>query len=358
MSSSEAASPRSKTEELLARAELAIARGLFNLPTTWKLRISGRPPLEIDGAALHPDMQLLLATQRWRGVGTLWAPEVRVARANMREGATRYADAPPVASVENLEIPGPAGPLRARHYVPAGAGRAPLLVYFHGGGFTLGDLDTHDMPCRLLARSAHAQVLSIDYRLAPEHPYPAALDDGHSALRWARDHAAELGADPQRIALGGDSAGGNMSTVIAIDCAHRGGPALRAQLMIYPPTDMAGTSPSRQLFGEGLALTRRDTDWFNEQYLQNVSADDPRVSPLRAKDLSGLPPALIVTAGFDALRDEGEAYAGALRRAGNHVVSWRERGLLHGFVNYAGVSREARAAVERIGHALGELLQS
>jgi acetyl esterase/lipase len=294
---------------------------------------------------------------RWRGTRSLTAPDVRVARANMHEGSTRYADAPQVGAVRDFEIETAAGPLRVRHYSPVGVGPDPLLVFFHGGGFSLGDIETHDLPCRLLVRSARAHVLSVDYRLAPEHPFPAALDDAQAAVRWAIEHAAKLGADPQRVAVGGDSAGGNLATVIAHDFARDGGPSLRAQLLIYPPTDLAGEFPSRKLFGEGLVLTRRDADWFDAQYMQNVTAAEPRVSPLRAADLSGLCPALVVTAGFDALRDEGEAYAGALRRAGNHVVSWRERGLLHGFVNYAGISRESRAAVKRIGNALSELLR-
>jgi acetyl esterase len=347
--------PKWNAEELYARAEFAIARGLFNLPSSWQVRISGRPALALDGQQLHPDMQLLLATLRWRGQEpSLSAARVEIARANMREATTRFADAPAVGAVRNFTIPGPGGRLRVRHYAPVGSAPAPLLVYLHGGGFALGDLDTHDLPCRLLCRHADTHVLSIDYRLAPEHPYPAALEDGHAALRWAAEHAAELGADPQRLAIGGDSAGANLSTVIARD----GGPRLQAQLLIYPCTDMLGQWPSRKLFADGMILTSRDMDWFNMLYVQDMPRDEPRISPLRAADLARLPQALLVTAGFDPLRDEGEAYAGALRRAGNHVISWRERGLLHGYVNYAGLSRESRSAVKRIGSALSELLRN
>ncbi|MET0384669.1 MAG: alpha/beta hydrolase [Polyangiales bacterium] len=350
---------KSRAEQLRARAELALARGLFNLPSQWQVRISGQPSIELDGQRLHPDMQLLLATMRWRnGEASLAAEHVSIARANLRDGATRYADTPEVGPVRELTIDAPHGPLRARHYAPQRtAAPAPLLVFLHGGGFALGDLDTHDLPCRLLCRHAEVHVLSIDYRLAPEFPFPAALEDGHVALRWASEHAAELGADPQRIALGGDSAGGNLSAVIAQDIARDGGPALRAQLLIYPCTDLLEEWPSRVLFGKGMILTRSDMDWFNDLYTRPVDRASPRISPLRAASLAGLPPALVVTAGFDPLRDEGEAYAEALRKAGNRVVSWRERGLLHGYINYAGLSRECRSATKRIGTELAALLR-
>jgi acetyl esterase len=354
---------RSRGEQLRARAELAIARRLFNLPSVLSRRLSGGPALELDGQRLHPDMQLLLTTMRWRtGKASLHAATVALARSNMREGTIRYADKPVIGSVSDFTIDTGEGALRLRHYAPAvppaatATQRPPLLVFLHGGGFALGDLDTHDLPCRLLCRSANTHILSVDYRLAPEHPFPAGLQDAQAALRWASEHAAELGADPARIAIGGDSAGANMSAVLAQDCSRGRGPTVRAQLLIYPCTDFVARRPSRDLFGHGLILTRSDMDWFDSMYANGGDRNDPRLSPLRAADLKGLPPALLVTAGFDPLRDEGEAYADALRDAGNQVSSWRERGLLHGFINYAGVSRECRAAVKRIGARLGALL--
>jgi acetyl esterase len=347
----------SKLNQLRSRAELAVARSLFGLPSAWQSYITGAVPTEVDGQRMHPDMQLLLATVRWRGGhASLAAQTVELARTNMLEATTRFADAPPVFAVRNFTIPAPAGHLRVRHYVPDGTRDRALVVYLHGGGFALGDLNTHDLPCRLLCRSANANILSVEYRLAPEHPYPAAVDDAHAAVSWAREHAAKLGADPARIAVAGDSAGGALSAVIARECAERAGPALRAQLLIYPCTDLLGERPSRQLFGEGLLLTRTDIAWFNSMYVRGVSLGDPRVSPLRAASLSGTCPAIVVTAGFDPLRDEGEAYAVALRGAGVHVLSWREPGLLHGFIHCAGVSRYCREVVKRMGAELAALL--
>lgn len=347
-----------RAQEFRARAELAVARRLFDLPKPWSQRISGRPLLELDGQVLHPDMQLLLTAMRWRqGSTSLAAENVDVARANMREGAVRYADKPAVSAVRDFSIAGPAGPIPVRHYAPFTATAAPLLVFLHGGGFALGDLDTHDMPCRLLCRSAGVHVLSVDYRLAPEHPCPAGLEDAHAALRWASENAVSLGADPRRIAIGGDSAGGNMSTVIAREVLEQNGPKLSAQLLIYPCTDMVERSPSRELFATGVVLTRTDMDWFDALYTTQVPHEDPRVSPLLAADLSGQCPAIVVTAGFDPLRDEGEAYADALRAAGSQVVSWREPGLMHGFINYAGISRECRRVVKRLGSELAALLR-
>lgn len=350
-----------RAQQFRARAELAVARRLFALPSPWQQRINGgKPPLEADGQVLHPDMQLVLTAMRLRqGDIALAAETVAKARANMREGSTRYADAPPVSAVRNFAIETPAGPLRVRHYAPFSAEPAPLLVFLHGGGFALGDLDTHDLPCRLLCRSGHVHVLSVDYRLAPEHPCPAGLEDGHAALRWASENAASLGADPTRIAIGGDSAGGNMATVIAREVAQLGGPTLRAQLLIYPCTDMVDRARSRDLFASGVMLTRGDMDWFDALYTSQSELDhgDPRISPLRAADLSGQCPAIVVTAGFDPLRDEGEAYAEALRKAGSQVVAWREPGLMHGFINCAGISRECRRVVKRMGSELGALLR-
>ena len=228
----------------------------------------------------------------------------------------------PVASVRDLEIDGgdASVPLRARHYAPPEPGGPhPLLVFYHGGGFLYGDLDTHDGACRILCRHAGAHVLAVDYRLAPEHRFPAAVDDAYAALRWAFANAARLGADPDRIGVGGDSAGGNLAAVTSQLAARDGGPAPALQLLIYPATDMTTRHRSRELFREGFLLTDPEMDWYTDNYLGTARTDagDPRVSPLLAEDLSGLAPAFIVTAAFDPLRDEGEAYARALQ-AGGH----------------------------------------
>jgi acetyl esterase len=230
-------------------------------------------------------------------------------------------------------------------------------VYLHGGGFVIGDVDTHDEPCRLLCRHAGTHVLSVDYRLAPEHPFPAALDDARAALRWARAHAAALGADASRVAVGGDSAGANLATVAARLAAREGAPP-DAQLLVYPPTDGPTARPSRALFGDGWFLDRADRDAFMAHYTAGagVGEEDPRISPLRAADLGGLPPALVVTAGFDILRDEGEAYAAALAAAGTPVRAYGEDALPHGFIHMTGVAPAAHRAVVRLAFEWRALL--
>jgi acetyl esterase len=264
----------------------------------------------------------------------------------------------PVGIVRDLVVDGATGPLIVRHYAPEeGGGPHPLLVFFHGGGFVLGDLETHDAPCRLLCRHSGAHVLSVDYRLAPEHPFPAAVEDGLAALRWAAEHAAELAADPARVAVAGDSAGGNIAAVAALEAARDGGPAPVLQVLLYPATDMAGRSRSHELFGGGFLLTRELMDWFAAQYVAGADPTDSRLSVLRAKDLGSVAPAFVVTAGFDPLRDEGEAYAEALRAAGVAPVTLRRfTGLVHGFCNTIGVSRVSREAMIEVAGATRVLL--
>ncbi len=258
-----------------------------------------------------------------------------------------------VGSVRELEIDGADGPLRARHYLPPQSGTSatpPLLVFFHGGGFVIGDLDTHDEPCRMLCRHAAVQVLSVDYRLAPEHPFPAGVRDALAAFRWAVAHAPELGADADRVAVGGDSAGGNLSAVTAQLAARDGGPTPVLQLLMYPAVDLTDArTPSGQLFAEGFYLTENDRQWFTRHYLSGGDGDatDPRASPKLADDLGGLAPAIVTTAGFDPLRDEGEAYAAALREAGGRVVVDRMPELIHGFINMTTIPA-ARDAVLRL----------
>jgi acetyl esterase len=250
-------------------------------------------------------------------------------------------------------------PLRARHYAPSESGGPhPLLVYYHGGGFTYGDLDTHDGVCRILCRHAGVHILAVDYRLAPEHPFPAAVEDARAALRWAYANAGQLGADPGRIGVGGDSAGGNLAAVVSRLAARDGGPAPALQLLIYPATDFTSRHRSRELFGDGFLLTNAEMDWFETNYLGTgrAQASDPRASPLLAEDLSGLPPALVITAAFDPLRDEGEEYAKALRDAGSPATLRRFPGFVHGFIGAAGVSRTCRDALVEIAGATRAML--
>jgi acetyl esterase len=317
-----------------------------------QVRLSGEPAITIDGATLAPETQLTLALLRRRGETTPESLPVAEARTVRRQLAAVYSGPPEaVGTVRDLQLDTDV-PLRARHYAPAEPGDPhPLLVYYHGGGFTYGDLDTHDGVCRMLCRHGGAHVLAIDYRLAPEHPFPAAVDDARSSLRWAFAHAAELGADPARVGVGGDSAGGNLAAVVSQLAAADGGPAPALQLLIYPATDFTRRRRSRDLFAEGFLLTQSEMDWFERNYLgspDDPKGADPRVSPLLGADLAGLAPAIVITAGFDPLRDEGEDYAAALREAGTPAVLRRFPTFIHAFTAAAGVSRAAREAVIEI----------
>ncbi len=258
-----------------------------------------------------------------------------------------------VANVENRTIPGPAGEIRVRVYTPEGSGPFPGLVFFHGGGFVLCSLDTHDGQCRSLANAAGCVVVSVDYRLAPEHPYPAAPEDCYAATRWVAKHGAELGIDVARLAIGGDSAGGNLTAVTALIARDRGGPALRFQLLVYPVTNFAFDTPSYLDNADGYFLTQGMMRWFWEKYLVDPrQGAEPYASPLRAESLANLPPGLCITAGYDPLRDEGEAYAERLRKAGVDIRTSRYDGMFHGFFGMGGQLAKAREAVAEAGAAL------
>ena len=237
--------------------------------------------------------------------------------------------------------------MRLRIYTPLGTGPFPLLVFCHGSGFVLCSLDTHDGMCRNLCAGAACVVVSVDYRLAPEHKFPAGIEDCLYAVRWAAAHASELGTDPTRIAVAGDSAGGNMAAVAALRLRDEGGPALCAQLLLYPVTDYhtPGT-PSYEENAEGYGLTRDTMKWFWKHYLSDpAQGAHPHASPLRARDLSGLPAALVITAEYDPLRDEGELYADKLRAAGVPTAMTRYDGVNHGFMFWVGVADKAGAAM-------------
>lgn len=350
------------------RIEAFVARALGRLSPRALVRLSGRPPLEIDGQVLDPQLQLALAIRRRRGARGLVEPSIEAGRRRYRRDMVVHrGPKTAVGAVRELTIASPAGEIPARYYAPPATGdevgrQAPLLLFLHGGGFVIGDLDTHDEACRILCRHGKLHVLAVDYRLAPEHPFPAALDDVWSAYAWARSHAAHFGADPACIALGGDSAGGTLAAVTAQRAKAEGVPRPAALLLVYPATDRRDTErhPSQATFGEGLFLTNADRDAFTRAYLDGttVSHDDPRVAPLRARDLAGLPPTLVVTAGFDLLRDEGEAYAHALRAAGNRVELRRYASLAHGFINMTGICRAARAATVETAATLRAMLDA
>ncbi len=342
------------------RLELRAAGILAALPPRLQVLLSGRPPVIVDGQRLEPEMQLTLALLERRGAAPVEELTVEEAReATRRQSAISSGRPIPVGDSKDLWIDGVAGPLPARHYAPVDepGGRPPLIVYFHGGGFVVGDLDTHDGLCRMLCRHSGAHVLSVDYRLAPENPFPAAVEDATAALRWAQAHAATLGADPRVVAVGGDSAGANLAAVAAWLAARSGEPVPAMQLLLYPAADATARRRSHELFGEDYFLTSKQMDWYLGHYIRGGGdLTDPRLSIVLADDLSGLPPALVVTAGFDPLRDEGEAFAAALREAGTPVVLRRFPGLVHGFARATGVSRAARDALVEVAGATRALL--
>jgi acetyl esterase len=306
------------------------------------------PPLKglLDSLAAMPKMD--------------WRASVEGARQAYLKAAFAFeAEPPTLASIESLQVEGAQGPLAARLYTPLAAGtpHGPGLVYLHGGGFVVGDLDSHEMLCRRLAASSRARVLSVAYRLAPEHRFPAAVEDAEAVTRYAFKEAAKFGFDPARIAIGGDSAGGNLAAVTAQTFKRLGGPALAAQLLIYPCTQFVQMTPSQLRLKEGYFLTQAAQDFFKDTYLRSRDdAYDLRASPLLENDLGGLPRTLLITAGFDPLLDEGRAYAEKLTACGVPVTLREYTNQIHGFFNMTAVSSKARAAIEETGAWLATAL--
>ena len=335
---------------LAQRAELRAAQALAALPADLQVRLSSKPPIEIDGERLAPEIQLLLALNERRPQPPLQSLSPQQARLTRRRQAAVYAGRPAlVGAVSDVVIDAPTL-LPARHYQPAEPGGPhPLLVFYHGGGFMFGDLDTHDGVCRLLCRHAGSHVLAVDYRLAPEHPFPAAVEDARAAFGWACANAARLGADASRVGVAGDSAGGNLAAAVALR-ARVSGPTLAAQVLVYPVTDSGRDTPSYRDNGDGYLLTEPDMAWFWDCYLgPDGDPADPFASPLRAADLAGLPPALVITAEYDPLRDEGEAYARHLDGFDVPVEAHRFDGMVHGFLGMEQLVPEADQAIARIG---------
>lgn len=298
--------------------------------------------------ALSLKMRAVLLMARLTGGKPLHELPVAEARQATALRIPKSRSAAPVAGIVNRAIPGPAGDIPIRIYTPEGAGTFPLLVYFHGGGFVVGSIDGADVICRALCGGAGCIVVSVGYRLAPEHKFPAAPDDCLAATRWAADHTAELSADPARLVAAGDSAGGNLAAVTALRLRDEGGPPLCGQLLIYPVADYhTPPTPSYLSNADGYLLTRDMMIWFWGHYLNHAGeADDPHAAPLRAPDLRGLPPALVITAEFDPLRDEGERYAERLQAAGVPAVLLRYDGMVHGFLLFADLFDESRRAIE------------
>jgi acetyl esterase len=346
----------------LGRTEAVGLRGLAALPPAVMRRVAGRPVM-LDGQVLDTETQWMLRLKQLRGepgAETLPLADGRVA---VRRHSALTGGRQPIGESRDLLVPGGDGAIGARLYVPraqvrtakTGGERAgsPLLVFLHGGGMIYGDLESHDAVCRFLAERADVRVLALDYRLAPEHPFPAAVDDVWRAYQWVAEHADDLGADPDRLAVGGDSAGGYLAAVLALKAAEAGVPCA-FQLLVYPVTNMAEPSESRRLFGRGFYLTDEFIDVATSGYVPDVAQRrDPLVSVAFTEKIPGnLAPAYVASAGFDPLRDEGEAYARRLSTAGVQVELQRHTGLIHGFLNIVGVGASARAAVEEMADRL------
>ncbi len=299
------------------------------------IRLAGRPPFE----ALTPDE----ARQAYMASRAVLAPEPQ-----------------PVAETRDFSCPGPYGDIGLRYYRPTGTepGQVlPALVYFHGGGWLLGGLDSHDTTCRHFANAARCAVVSVDYRMAPEHKFPAAVDDSAAATRWIIAHAATLGIDPARVAVGGDSAGGNLAAVLALMARDGTLPKLAFQLLVYPATDMAMTTVSSQTITQPVPLTSKSMKWFIDHYLRGPGdVADWRASPARAADLSGTAPALVLTCACDPLRDEGIDYARRLEREGVRVTYLHFSDQIHGFMSMGRIIRTAGVAIDMMARVLGKAL--
>ncbi len=348
---------------LVPRLEALGLKALAALPPALIRRLAGKPVV-LDGQLFDVESQWMLRVKhllREPRVESLPIPQGRTA---IRREAVLAGGKQPIGEVRDLLVPGAEGPIGARLFVPrsqAPAGRngrpGPLLVHIHGGGMVYGDLDTYDAACRFLAERCDVRVLSLDYRLAPEHPFPAAVEDVWAAYQWVAEHTDELGVDPERIAVGGDSAGGYLSAVVALKAAEAGVPC-RFQLLVYPMTNMAADTESRRLFAEGFYLSQEFIDVANRSYLTDpAQMRHPLVSVLLTEKIpDGLAPAYVATAGFDPLRDEGEAWARRLADAGVDVTLKRFPGLMHGFFNIVGIGRTNRAAAAEIAAQLKKAL--
>ena len=330
----------------------ATFRGLMALPDPVQRVVAGRPVVR-DGQTLATETQMTLRLRRLLREPTLESLPVPEGRLVMQRQTALAGRDQPIGAVRDLPVGGRPG----RLYVPTRAPTpGPLLVFFHGGGFVHGDLDTHDPACRFLAERSGVRILAVDYRLAPEHPFPAAYDDACAAYEWVTTHADSLGADPARLAVGGDSAGGNLAAVTALTAAREGWP-LAWQLLIYPVTQHVAATPSRSMFTDFGLLNAEFVRLATDSYLPDpASRTDWRAAPDRAEVPPGLAPAYVVTAGFDPLRDEGEAYARKLAEAGVEVELERFPEHIHGFLHFVGVGRAGRAANATIAAKLGAAL--
>jgi acetyl esterase len=327
-----------------------VARWLLNIKEPLLRRLAGAPLYNDDGAVLDTHLRALI---------TLEAMARRPPQESLTVAAARAQMLSSVLMVEELGCPlfhivdDAIGSIPIRIYTPRQTTEPlPVATFLHGGGFLLGDLDSHDVACRRLARDADCIIVAVDYRRGPEHRFPAAVDDAWAGFCWTVENAGRLGGDATRIGVVGDSAGGNLAAAVSLLARDGRGPTPIFQLLVYPALDFYRRAESHRRFGQGYLLSSSTIDWYCSNYADRNDWDDMRASPLLAKDVSGVAPAHLVTAGFDPLRDEGRAYAARLREAGVDVQHHEERTLTHGFFNMVGVIPAARAAVQRIARAL------
>lgn len=338
---------------MLESLQNALAAAVLRLPRPLVSLLAGKPVV-LDGQTLDPQLQLLLRLMALQGGPEIHEMSPADARAFYRQVGPMLGGTPPqMDQVRELRAPGPGGEVPLRVYVPKSLDRpAPVLVWYHGGGWVIGDLDTADSTCRALANRAGCVVVSVGYRLAPEHPAPAALDDCMTALAWTVENFELLGVDASKVAVGGDSAGGNLAALVCQRVRAEFGPDIDFQLLVYPVTDLLLGHPSMSENAEGYLLTRATMEWFVQSYLGDIDPKDPSVSPLHADDLSGLPPAMVITAELDPLRDEGEAYALRLREAGVPTELVRYDGQVHFFFSLSTLLDDGKDALDRAGAAL------